>query len=714
MQDSERAAEHSQGESLGGEDVDPENGATPAWSGQPLAEPARMLRALVDASPVPIVAIDLGGCVWLWNPAAERAFGWTAAEVLGRRYPAVPDEKSGEFRQLIDTVAGGTTLAGVELRRVRKDGTPIDVALSAAPLRDDRGDVIGIMAIQIDITDSRRSLEALRESEEKYRSIFENVQDIFYQTEAQGLIVEVSPSAARLGYAREALIGTSVLELYADPGERAALVQAVLERGEVSDYEIAMKRGDGGVLAASVSAHLRHDAAGKIIGFEGSLRDISERKRLEAQLAQMANHDPLTGLFNRHRFDDELRHHVSTARRYGLRGVLLFMDLDQFKDVNDTRGHRAGDELLCGLAGILRQRLRETDVIARFGGDEFAVLLAHTETKQASAIASALLEAIRNHTFVVAGAPLRITASIGMAEFPDGSAGAGEILSRADLAMYRAKDGGRDRLCVFAPDDDDTDRRGSRLNYHQQIRDALEHDRFVLHAQPVLDLRTGSIGQYELLLRMVDGQALILPGQFLDTAERTGLIHDIDRWTVRSAIQLIAAHPHARGDLRMEVNVSGKAFGDPELLPMIRREIAGSGVAPANLILEVTETAAIANINGAQTFARALQDAGCGFALDDFGVGFSSFTHLKQLPVDYLKIDGSFVRDLARNEVDQHLVQAIVGVARGLGKRTIAEFVGDAETLTLLREYGVDFAQGYHIGRPGPIADVVRPTKRAA
>ncbi len=686
-----------------------------ASSPQPLAETGRMLHVLNEASPVPICALDVEGCVQLWNPAAERTFGWSEQEVLGQPYPLVPEGKEAEFRQLLQAVLGdGTTLAGVELWRQRKDGSAIAIALSAAPLRGDGDTVTGVVAVLVDITEAKRAEQALRESEAKYRAIFENVQDIFYQTELRGTIVEISPSAQKYGYSREQLIGTSVLDLYPDPQERLALVNALSERGAVVDYEIRLKRGDGAIMDASVSAHLRRDAAGTVVGFEGAIRDISERKRFESQLIHVANHDPLTGLFNRRRFDEEVERHLSEAQRYDLHGALLFMDLDQFKDVNDSRGHHAGDELLSVLARLLRDRLRETDVVARLGGDEFAILLPHTDAGQAQDVAAGLLDAIRSHPFVVGGSPLRITASVGIAAFPDSAANSEDLLSRADIAMYRAKDEGRDRWCLFVRNGDWQEQIESRVGWSQRIREALENDRFVLHAQPILDLREGRVSRYELLLRLADGGELVLPGLFLDTAERSGLIRDIDRWVVRRAIHLLAAYRSAGKELRLEANVSGKAFADPELLQMIERELITTGVDPAGLILEATETAAIANIDQAQKFLRTLKALGCGFALDDFGVGFSSFSHLKHLPVDYLKIDGSFIRDLPHSTVDQHLVQAIVDVAHGLGKRTIAEFVGDEQTLQLLRGYGVDFAQGYVIGRPAPLPAAADDAHQAA
>lgn len=454
---------------------------------------------------------------------------------------------------------------------------------------------------------------------------------------------------------------------------------------------------------------------GFVRGRVWSFRDISERRRSEEQLVHLANHDPLTGLLNRRRFDEEMERKLAEAQRYELRGALVFLDLDQFKDVNDSRGHRAGDQLLIGVARILKDRARDTDVVARLGGDEFSLVLPHTGPREAMTLAADLLDGIRSHVFVVGEAPLRITGSIGVAMFDADLSGPEELLARADLAMYKAKEEGRNRAHLFEPSGDWHAQIESRISWAHRVREALEGGLFELHAQPISDLRTGEVGQFELLLRMKNaaGEGVVLPGMFLEIAERSGLIRDIDRWVVREAIRSLADLTRQGRVIRLEVNLSGKAFADPELLPLIQRELEERNVDPSTLVLEVTETAAIANIDDAQAFIRTLKSIGCQFALDDFGVGFSSFSHLKHLPVDYLKIDGSFIRDLARDTVDQQLVQAIVGVARGLGKRTIAEFVGDEDTVRLLREYGVDYAQGYYVGKPMAFGQYLSRAKAA-
>jgi len=435
---------------------------------------------------------------------------------------------------------------------------------------------------------------------------------------------------------------------------------------------------------------------------------VSERRSFEAQLVHLVAHDPLTGLFSRRRFQEELSLQLALARRYGTRGALLFLDLDDFKSVNDSLGHRTGDELLISLARLLRERLRESDLLARLGGDEFAVVLPHVDGNQAQVLAGRLLETIRHHSITAKGQSIGITASIGIALFPEYGVTIEELLAHADRALYQAKEKGRNRLGVCAPDKDWQAQMEGRLKVEQRIRQALEEDLFLLYAQPILDLRSHRIEQYELLLRMVGEGGLILPpSNFLYIAERFGLIHDIDRWVVQQAIHLLARHSQAFPELGFSVNLSGKAFLDEELLPIIKRELERTSTNPASLILEITESAAIADTNQAQKFAHALKTLGCRFALDDFGVGFSSLSHLKHLPVDYLKIDGSFVRDLPNNPVDQHLVKAMVEVARALHKETIAEFVGSEETVQLLRQYGVDFAQGFYIGEPRAVSEVL-------
>jgi diguanylate cyclase (GGDEF)-like protein/PAS domain S-box-containing protein len=444
---------------------------------------------------------------------------------------------------------------------------------------------------------------------------------------------------------------------------------------------------------------------GLLSGAVITFKDVTERRRFELQLQHLADHDVLTDLINRRRFEAELERAVLLSRRYGTGGAALMLDLDSFKLVNDALGHHAGDELIRSVAQLLKGRLRETDVLARLGGDEFAVLLARADRAEAERVAADLLDAIRRHSAGIGGKPMRVSGSIGIAVLGDEEPSGEEVLVRADVAMYAAKGAGRDRFATYTEELGRKARTGGGLSSSERIRRALAEDRFVLYYQPILDLAANEISQLEVLLRMEDEAGeIVLPGSFLPTAERFGLIQDIDRWVVQAAVGLLAEGGPAEGlDLLVEVNLSGRSVGDPELPALIEGLLSTTGVDAANLIFEVTETAAIANMEEARAFAERLSSVGCRFALDDFGAGFGSFYYLKYLPLAYLKIDGDFVRNLPESPIDQRVVRAMVDVARGLGMKTIAEFVQDAETLELLRRFGVDYGQGYHIARPKPV-----------
>ncbi len=620
----------------------------------------------------------------------------------------------GDARFVLTSTLGGVGVffstylwvnwVGHQLRRERDNAVGVQDELLIARQDVQRANNQLETRVQERTSELELAVTALGDSDALLKSTIESTADGILVVDRAGQVALTNARFAEMWRIPPEIVASNdddkmlqfVIEQLQDPEAFIAKVQELYQSDREGFDTLQFK--DGRVFER-YSRPLMSDGA--VDGRVWSFRDVSERRRFEAQLVDLANHDALTGLFNRRRFNEEIDQQLSTARRYDFHGALLFLDLDQFKDVNDSRGHRAGDEILIGLALLLRERLRESDIVARLGGDEFAILLPHTDEREARRVADDVLEAIRTHSFTAGGTPLRLSASVGVALFPEHGATAGELLSRADLAMYQAKGEGRNRLCMFEPEGDWQAAVEARIGWYQRIHEALERDLFVLHAQPMLDLRTGTVTQYELLLRAVEVNGeLVLPGVFLDIAERSGLIQEIDRWVVRRAIRMLGEHRAAGEQITLSVNLSGRAFADRDLLSIIQTELSAASVDPAALILEVTETAAITNMDDAQRFVRTLEAIGCGFALDDFGVGFSSFSHLKYLPVDYLKIDGSFIRDLPRNPIDQQLVQAIVNVARALGKQTIAEFVNDDETIRLLTEYGVDFAQGYHIGVP--------------
>lgn len=490
---------------------------------------------------------------------------------------------------------------------------------------------------------------------------------------------------------------------------RATIEKAMLDRGEFS-FEERVIRPDNGIRTLHSEGRVVIDESGVPIRMVGVCRDVTDRRRFEDELKRLADHDALTGLLNRRRFEAELGRQVARSRRYGESAAVLLMDLDQFKDVNDTLGHRAGDDLIQAVSGLLRERLRESDVLARLGGDEFAVLLPTAEREEAESIASELLDAVRERTLALGdGRSMGLTTSIGIALIqPELTEGGEDPLIEADVAMYEAKDGGRDRYVVYSETGDGRARMQERRQWSERIREALAHNGFELHCQPILELASGEVSQYELLLRMRDEKhGLLPPGTFLKVAERAGLSQAIDRWVVSEAIRIVAACQQDGREVIVEVNLSASSLDDTSLLALIERQIIETGVPATSLVFEITETAAIGNIAHARTFVDRLRRLGCRFALDDFGAGFASFFYLKHMEFDYLKIDGEFIRRLPSDPTDQVLVRSMVHTASGLGKQTIAEFVGDDETVHLLRELGVDYAQGYHVGKPLPATEVL-------
>ncbi|HHT9135957.1 MAG TPA: EAL domain-containing protein [Candidatus Wunengus sp. YC60] len=555
------------------------------------------------------------------------------------------------------------------------------------------------------------NIEELRQTRERIELLFRAIEqstNTIVITDEKGNIEYINPKGYHLtGYTPEEIIGknTRIFKTGETLQEEYKRLWASIASGREWRGEFRNKKKNGEFYWEYASISPIKDSKGFITHFIAIKEDITERKRFEAHLEYLANNDPLTNLFNRRRFREEMADWIAQMERHESGGALLFIDLDNFKYINDTLGHQKGDEILINFAYLLRARVRETDIIARLGGDEFAIILPYTDAEQAQSIAMQILELARGNIHANNGRFHNVTASIGIALFPEHGNDAEKLLTYADLAMYRSKEKGRNCICMYSPDQ--KKHYELRLDWEERIRNALKNNKFVLHLQPISNVPHKKIMGYEALLRMVDeNDTLISPSEFLNIAERFGLIHDIDRWVVCRAIHLIAEQQFTERGLFLEVNLSGRAFNDPELLPLIKQEFAATNINPETLVFEITETATIENMVDAQRFITTLKGMGCRFGLDDFGIGFSSFSYLKQLPVDYLKIDGSFISELKHNQTDQHLVKAMVEVARGLGKQTIAEFVGCEETVRLLSKYGVDYAQGHYIGKPGAVSEI--------
>jgi diguanylate cyclase (GGDEF)-like protein/PAS domain S-box-containing protein len=659
-----------------------------------------------DLSGDMLATIDYDGRMHRVNGEWTRRVGWRVDELLGASiFDFVPAEEHAAM-SAATRAARGEEGSMLTTRWRAKDGSLHWIAWSLRTVHEDRT----VYASGRDVTRELEREREIGEAQERFRRAFEDAPIGMAVATLEGRFLEVNQALCAItGYTPEQLTGTGFSSI-THPEDVAADLEVMrrLVAGELqtSADEKRYLRPDGSVVWVARSVTLVRDADGRPLHLLDQIQDITERRRFEHELRQLADHDPLTGLLNRRRFEHELERHVAEVRRYGPRGALLVLDLDHFKYVNDALGHHAGDELILSVAALLQDRLRSSDTLARLGGDEFAVLLPHADAGEAEHVAQTLVQAVREQATVSAvGRRRRVTTSVGVAPFGRGDVSGEEVLIEADLAMYEAKEAGRDRYALVSADAERPARVRARGSWLDRIRSALDDDGFVLYAQPIRDLHSGRIPQYELLLRMRgEGGDVIGPAAFLPLAERFGLAPEIDRWVVGQAIALLAEDPG--GEIALEVNLSGPSLNDTGLLRLIETEIRRLDVDPRRLTFEITETAAVANIPLARRFADRLMQLGCRFALDDFGSGFGSFYYLKHLPFDFLKIDGEFVSGALTSRTDQLVIEAVVRIARGLGKQTIAEFVSTPELEAFMREQGVDYAQGFEVGPPVPVGEL--------
>lgn len=604
----------------------------------------------------------------------------------------------------------------------RREGRPMFQQVSLVPLPGDSSCcLLQVNDVTAAVERDRQLLLQHEEAQERAthtRAILHSIADGVITTDAEGRIDYFNPVARELtGWSPQTAMGRPLEEVFRLSHEagRQPLndpVHHCLKNGELhskpGEEPVLLHLSGAGVPVEYTLAPIRA-ADEQVRGVVAVFRDVTSARKLAAQVSWQAAHDALTGLANRASFDHALELLIGGARQDGRQHCLMYLDLDQFKIVNDTCGHVAGDELLRQVSSLLASQVRGGDLLARLGGDEFGLLLADCPVESAERIAGQILQAINDYRFGWGDNIFAIGVSIGMVEIGRECEGVAQVMSAADTACYTAKDTGRNRFHRYQSGEGEAAQRQGEMQWVTRIQRALEEDRFRLYVQSIVPVGVaGAVSHYEVLIRMLDEQGgLVPPGAFIPSAERFNLMPAVDRWVVRRVFSLIQENRErlVGGGYRFAINLSGGSVNDPGTLKEIGEQLARCEIPEGMISFEITETTAISNLSTASYFIRTLKQAGCHFSLDDFGSGLSSFAYLKNLPVDYLKIDGAFVKDLADDPIDRAMVQAINQIGHVMNLKTIAEFVENDAIMQRLGDIGVDYAQGYGVSKPTPLVD---------
>lgn len=670
-----------------------------------------------------------GKLIWI-NPRVTEMFGYTPEECLATAdFPAPFISEPDVIRTMrqIRRALRGNSGQDYEFRVRRKNGTEFWTAADWRPIYDAQEQYLGIRISIRDITQRKQAeqrLEAtvmeLREAQsvqEEYLTRAQNEharlsallaamdigilfvspdQKVVYSNPAFTRTWALAPGTRLIGCDPQAVLANSPCTL-ARPEEQARHLVQQPPAGEVLGA-VEIQLADGRLIMQQV--HAVEDVYGRPVGHLWLFEDVTRERQTADQLVYLAERDSLTGLYNRHRFNEELARMIADAQRHRSRVALLFFDLDDFKYINDTFGHRAGDAMLIRVAGEVGGQVRRNEIFSRLGGDEFAILVPDISDEMLKVLAERITRSISLVRFQFEGQSLRLTSSLGIAVYPDHAQTAEDLISRADTAMYQAKEAGKSGWRIYRSDLDTSQQMVSRLSWNDRILYALENGLMRLQFQGVYTTQGLALSHFEALVRMRDqhdGSRVLMPGQFIPMAEKSGKILDIDRWVLAETIRMLSENEAIPA---IAVNISGRSFDEPTLPLYIAAQLKERAVAPARLMVELTETSAVSDLHDAQRFIEALHATGCRVCLDDFGTGFSSFAYLKHLQADSVKIDGLFIRNLPSDHDNQVFVKAIVAVARGLHKTTIAECVEDEATLHTLQAFDVDCVQGYYLEKP--------------
>ncbi len=678
---------------------------------QQLIESENRFRTIINHVTDIVCIVGADGEIKFLNDSVEKILGYRVDELesANARGLAVPEDRERieqASREAFDNP--GRVVSGI-YRYYHKDGGIRVLDMTRQCVRELDGDIGASLIVHArDITEQHLAERALKESEERLRDFAETGADWFWEQDENFRFTYLSgnyPNFFRMEADR--MIGKTRQEVVRGENfdsDKWQRFQATLEAHEpFYNFEYSFPRADGSDVVVRISGKPKFDENGEFIGYRGTGIDITESYLLSQQLSYQASHDPLTGLVNRREFELRLARVVKSCRGDDSEHALCYIDLDQFKVVNDTCGHDAGDELLRQIAALLKDKLRKRDTIARLGGDEFGLLLERCTLQQANRVAETVREEIDEFRFMWGGRNFRLGASIGVIPIDFSSGNVANVMRSADAACYAAKDAGRNRIHIYSADNFEVAQRHQEMQRVVEINNAFDEGRFTLYQQLIKPLNPDlpqDVYHCEVLVRMIDENGFpVLPGLFMPTAERFNLATQLDTFVFNATLDWLVAKP----EVHCTINLSGMSIANEDFLRFVVGAVESSMIDARRICFEITETAAIANLTRATHFIGQLRERGCFFALDDFGSGLSSFAYLKTLPVDFLKIDGFFVRDMVADRINFELVKSINDIGHVMGKRTIAEFVENGEILERVRSIGVDYAQGYGIAMPQPV-----------
>ena len=664
---------------------------------------------------------DSNGQITRISKSIEKLIGYTAKEVIGTHmsdHYVHPKQRELFISKLMEN-HGQISNYITPVRH--KDGGERTISSAAHFIYDEDGNIAGIEGTSRDITQLYKAQQSLHKEKQRATITLEGIGDGVVTVDKDGIISYINPAAQQLSIIEsKELVGMffdAAFPIVDESGDNP-LRELIHAQFDATDDAIIYEKGllnhaDGTEFIIDITAGKLTDTDDEILGFVYVLRDVTEAMLMHSQLNYQATHDALTGLINRNEFERRLIQSIYESRDYNSPNALLYIDLDQFKVVNDTCGHQVGDELLKQITAIMSNAGRESDILARLGGDEFGLILSHCPVEKAYKIGEKLRKMIKDFRFVWDNKSFEIGASIGLVLITDGAQNSQELMRAADAACYMAKESGRNRIYIYQDDDESLQKQHGEMNWIHRITKALENDQFLLYAQEIrsLEQKNEHPPHYEVLIRLREENGSITPPMaFIPAAERYNLMPTIDRWVVKTTFATLSEHIAKNGanPVKLSINLSGQSLGDANFLGFIIKQLNIYQI-PAELIcFEVTETAAITNLTDAMNLFDELRKRGCAFSLDDFGSGLSSFSYLKNLPVDCVKIDGAFVKDMLTDEVDRAMVESINRIGHLIGIMTIAEFVENKELEKLLRKIGVDFVQGNGIAKPMPLKEVLK------